>query len=137
MHSFLTPEPVTIEVRNSAGSVLIDLADITTSTVDVVAGPSHPLGFLDDVIRAAKAQLVGGRPAGRSDEGYDSGYGADRAVDDPAERVRVCLREHGTGGDCWTVMVDTDPGREGWKCTFTGHIPAPAGCGVRVQSESA
>lgn len=137
MHSFLTPEPVTIEVRNSAGSVLIDLADITTSTVDVVAGPSHPLGFLDDVIRAAKAQFVGGRPAGRSDEGYDSGYGADRPLDDPAERVRVDLRQHGTGGESSTLIVDTDPAREGWKSSFTVHITAPAGSGVRVQTQSA
>jgi hypothetical protein len=136
MHTFLTPEPITVEVRNSAGSVLIDLADVTTSTVDVVAGPSHPLGFLDDVIRAAKAQFVGARSGG-----YDSGLGgadgADRPVDDPVERVRVDLRQHGPGGESATLIVDTDPARDGWKSSFTVHITAPAGSGVRVQTQSA
>src|SRR6185312_2892238 len=73
----------------------------------------------------------------RSDEGYDSGYGADRPVDDPAERVRVDLRQHGTGGESSTLIVDTDPAREGWKSSFTVHITAPAGSGVRVQTQSA
>ena len=136
MHTFLTPEPITVEIRNSAGSVLIDLADVTTSTVDVVAGPSHPLGFLDDVIRAAKAQFVGTRSGG-----YDSGLGgadtADRPVDDPAERVRVDLRQHGPGGESTTLIVDTDPARDGWKSSFTVHITAPAGSDVRVQTQSA
>ena len=31
MHTFLTPEPLTIEIRNSAGSVQVDLADVTTT----------------------------------------------------------------------------------------------------------
>jgi hypothetical protein len=141
MHSFLTPEPITIEIRNSAGSVRVDLADVTTSTVDVVAGPSHPLGFLDDVIRAAKAQFVGGRPGGRAEGGYegryDGDYGPDRPAEDPAERVRVDLRQHGTGGESATLIVDTDPAREGWKSSFTVHVTAPAGSGVRVQTQSA
>ncbi len=136
MQTFLTPEPITIEIRNSAGSVLVDLADVTTSTVDVVAGPSHPLGFLDDVIRAAKAQFAGARSGG-----YDNGFGgsgeADRPLDDPTERVRVDLRQHGTGGESATLIVDTDPAREGWKSAFTVHVTAPAGSGVRVQTQSA
>jgi hypothetical protein len=135
MHTFLTPEPITIEIRNSAGSVLVDLADVTTSTVDVVAAPSHPLGFLDDVIRAAKAQFAGARTGG----GYDSGAGGygEKPVDDPAERVRVDLRQHGTGGESATLIVDTDPARDGWKSAFTVHVTAPAGSGVRVQTQSA
>ncbi len=137
MHSFLTPEPVTIEIRNSAGSVQVDLADVTTSTVDVVAGPSHPLGFLDDVIRAARAQFTGGRAGGRGDEGHEPGYGADRPVDDPTERVRVDLRQPGTGGESARLIVDTDPARDGWKSSFTVHVTAPAGSGVRVQTQSA
>lgn len=135
MHSFLTPEPVTIEIRNSAGSVLVDLADVTTSSVDVVAGPSHPLGFLDDVIRAAKAQFVGGRSGG--DDGLGGSYRDDRPLDDPAERVRVDLRQHGAGGESATLIVDTDPARDGWKSSFTVHVTAPAGSGVRVQTQSA
>ncbi|HEY5881919.1 MAG TPA: DUF4097 family beta strand repeat-containing protein [Nakamurella sp.] len=135
MHTFLTPEPVTIEIRNSAGSVLVDLADVTTSSVDVVAGPSHPLGFLDDVIRAAKAQFVGGRSGG--DDGPGGGYRDDRPLDDPAERVRVDLRQQGAGGESTTLIVDTDPARDGWKSSFTVHVTAPAGSGVRVQTQSA
>jgi hypothetical protein len=136
MHTFLTPEPVTIEIRNSAGSVLIDLADVTTSTVDVVAGPSHPLGFLDDVIRAAKAQFVGARSGG-PDANADHGWGADVPTDDPAERVRVDLRPGGSEGGASTLIVDTDPARDGWKSSFTVHVTAPAGSGVRVQTQSA
>ena len=67
MHTFLTPEPITVEIRNASGEIRVDLADVATTTVDVVASTSHPLGFLDDVIRAAKSQFsdkafAGGRP---------------------------------------------------------------------------
>ncbi|WP_395725739.1 DUF4097 family beta strand repeat-containing protein [Nakamurella sp.] len=135
MQTFLTPEPITIEIRNSAGSVQVDLADVTTSTIDVVPGPSHPLGFLDDVIRAAKAQFAGARSGGA--DSAPSGYREDRPLDDPTERVRVDLRQHGDGGESTTLIVDTDPARDGWKSAFTVHITAPAGSGVRVQTQSA
>lgn len=136
MQTFLTPEPVTIEIRNSAGSVLVDLADVTTSTVDVVAGPSHPLGFLDDVIRAAKAQFAGARTSVYENSYSGAGFG-DRPADDPTERVRIDLRQHGAGGESATLVVDTDPARDGWKSAFTVHVTAPAGSGVRVQTQSA
>ena len=45
MHTFLTPDPITIEVRNSSGEVRLDLADVTTTTVEVTASASHPFGF--------------------------------------------------------------------------------------------
>lgn len=135
MQTFLTPEPITIEIRNSAGSVQVDLADVTTSTVDVVSGPSHPLGFLDDVLRAAKAQFAGARSGGS--DGGPGGYRDDRPLDDPTERVRVDLRQHGAGGESATLIVDTDPARDGWKSAFTVHVTAPAGSGVRVQTQSA
>ena len=51
MQTFLTPEPITIEIRNASGEIRVDLADVATTTVDVVAATSHPLGFLDDVIQ--------------------------------------------------------------------------------------
>lgn len=135
MQTFLTPQPITIEIRNSAGAVQIDLADVTTSTVDVVPAQSHPLGFLDDVIRAAKAQFAGSRSGGS--EGGPGGYRDDRPLDDPTERVRVDLRQHGAGGESATLIVDTDPARDGWKSAFTVHVTAPAGSGVRVQTQSA
>ena len=134
MQTFLTPEPITIEIRNSAGSVQVDLADVTTSTVDVVPGPSHPLGFLDEVIRAAKAQFAGSRSGGEPMPGGDRD---DRPLDDPAERVRVDLRPRAAGGGSPTLIVDTDPARDGWKSAFTVHVTAPAGSGVRVQTQSA
>lgn len=135
MQTFLTPEPIIIEIRNSAGSVQVDLADVTTSTVDVVSGPSHPLGFLDEVIRAAKAQFAGARSGGV--DGGAAGYRDDRPLEDPVERVRVDLRQHGAGGESATLIVDTDPARDGWKSAFTVHITAPAGSGVRIQTQSA
>ena len=33
--------------------------------------------------------------------------------------------------------MDTDPARDGWKSAFTVHVTAPAGSGVRVQTQSA
>lgn len=135
MQTFLTPEPITVEIRNSAGSVQVDLADVTTSTVDVVPGPSHPLGFLDDVIRAAKAQFVGSRSGGP--DGMPGGDRDARPLDDLADRVRVDLRPRTAGGGSPTLIVDTDPARDGWKSAFTVHVTAPAGSGVRVQTQSA
>lgn len=148
MHTFLTPEPITIEIRNASGEIRVDLADVATTTVDVVAATSHPLGFLDDVIRAAKAQFVGDRQAyagGRSRFDPDA-VGFDGNVpDDPNERVRVEHRpavapsgDSGSGpSGAGTVIVDTDPARDGWKSSFTVHVTAPTGSGIRIQSQSA
>ena len=143
MHTFLTPEPITVEIRNASGEIRIDLADVTTTTVDVIASASHPLGFLDDVIRAAKTQFAGDRRAfsgggkGRFDESFDGDGGS--PADDPTERVRVDLREStanpGTGSS--TLIVDTDPARDGWKSSFTVHVTAPTASGIRIQSQSA
>jgi hypothetical protein len=152
MHTFLTPEPITIEIRNASGEIRVDLADVTTTTVDVVAGQAHPFGFLDDVFRAvaAKAQAagVGGGKSRFDTAGYDrpgfdpSGFGGADAVDDPTERVRVDLREPATGTEsgtpgATTLIVDTDPARNGWKSSFTVHVTAPTGSGIRIQSQAA
>ena len=56
MHTFLTPEPITLEIRNASGEIRVDLADVATTTVDVVATSSHPFGFLDDVFRAVASK---------------------------------------------------------------------------------
>ena len=193
MQTFLTPEPITIEIRNASGEIRVDLADVATTTVDVVAATSHPLGFLDDVIRAAKAQFAGSR------SGFDSGsagFDSDTTQDDPTERVRIEHRPgarrttvtdldmdlgtavgrtvdsapvdsppvHGLSEDGLsedgaaesdavlgdspdrdtasaasggTVIVDTDPARDGWKSSFTVHVTAPLASGIRIQSQSA
>lgn len=139
MHTFLTPEPITVEIRNASGDIRVDLADVASTTVDVVAGTSHPLGFLDDLIRTAKSQFVGdrktfsgGRP--RFDLAGDSGGDA---AQDPLERVRVDLRQPIDGQGAVTLVVDTDPARNGWKSSFSVHVTAPRHSGIRIQSQSA
>src|SRR4029077_8403699 len=140
MHTFLTPEPITIEIRNASGEIRVDLADVATTTVDVVAGSAHPFGFLDDVFRAvaAKAQFVGDRKTSAGDrQDFDSpasGFGGDSGPADPAERVRIehrppVLGDPADGASApdaiGTLIVDTDPARDGWKSSFTVHITAP------------
>jgi hypothetical protein len=151
MHTFLTPEPITIEIRNASGEIRVDLADVATTTVDVVAATSHPLGFLDDVIRAAKAQFAGDRQAyggGRSRfDSASTGFESDTMQDDPTERVRIEHRPPSAPADidgtapvgvgAGTLIVDTDPARDGWKSSFTVHITAPTASGIRIQSQSA
>ena len=145
MHTFLTPEPITLEIRNASGEIRVDLADVATTTVDVVATSSHPFGFLDDVFRAVaskgaqfgvdrKAFAGGGRP--RFDRpGFDDSTGG--AGDDPAERVRVDLRQPADGAGAATLIVDTDTARDGWKSSFLVHVTAPIASGIRIQSQSA
>jgi len=143
MHTFLTPDPITIEVRNSSGEVRLDLADVTTTTVEVTASASHPFGFLDDVFRA----VAGGRQSNGARRGFDvrsaedqddyHRYEADQDDIDPAERVLVDLRETTGEGRGGTLIVDTDRARQGWRSSFAVHITAPTGSGVRVQTQSA
>ena len=84
---FLTPEPITVEIRNAAGDVRVDLVDATTdgpsashlTTVEVLsAGGSQPLGFLDDIFKAVNSGRLGEelRSAfGRRDSGDGTGGG--------------------------------------------------------------
>ncbi len=139
MHTFLTPDPITVEIRNASGEIRVDLADVASTTVDVVASTSHPLSFLDDLIRTAKSQFVGDR---KSFAGERSGFGspADAGsdfADDPVERVRVDLRPAMDEQGAATLIVDTDPARNGWKTSFTVHVTAPRHSGIRIQSQSA
>jgi hypothetical protein len=157
MQTFLTADPITIEIRNASGEIRVDLADVVTTTVDVVAATSHPLGFLDDVIRAAKAQFAGSR------SGFDSGsagFDNDAAPVDPTDRVRIEFRQpaprssviDASGADAagadaagadvglagaGRLIVDTDPARDGWKSSFSVHVTAPTASGIRIQSQSA
>jgi|GEM_PF-1358766 len=143
MQTFLTPEPITIEIRNAAGEIRVDLADVTTTTVDVVATAAHPFGFLDDVFRAvaSKTQFAGDRKAFAGggnrfgETSFDSDTGS--TPDDPSERVRVDLREAANGEGTATLIVDTDPARDGWRSAFTVHVTAPVASGIRIQSQSA
>lgn len=122
MHTFLTPDPITVEVRNAAGAVHIDLADVTTTTVDITPAGGHPFGFIDDLLRSVDSF----RRSSNSTEGSEA--------DDPTERVRVGLQNEDAGG---TLIVDSDPARDGWRSAFTIRITAPARSGVRVQTQSA
>ena len=131
MHTFLTPEPITIEIRNASGEIRVDLADVATTTVDVVAATSHPLGFLDDVIRAAKAQFAGDRPgvrrsvdpdstrpsvepASTSDAGSHGRPDRNGSASNtgPADRTveTSTVRDSPAGTRAEPLIVDTDPG---------------------------
>jgi len=139
MHTFLTPDPITLEIRNAAGETQIMLADTQTTTVVVTPITSHPLGFLDDVFKA----FGGGRGHGRGRQFGTRGPGGDAdpmneadaqraALDDIADAVRV---EH-RPGEHSTVIVDTDPAKDGWRSAFTVTVTAPAGSNIRVQAQS-
>ena len=137
MHTFLTPEPITLEIRNAAGETQIVLTDTQTTTVVVTPSTSHPLGFLDDVFKA----FGGGRGLGRQfggrgpwgEQPADAGATQQAVMDDIVAAVRVEHRD----GDNATVMVDTDPARDGWRSSFTVTVTAPTGSHIRLQSQSA
>jgi hypothetical protein len=117
VHTYLTPEPITCEVRNAAGAVTVALTDTSRTTVEVIAVDDSPGGFLDDVIRSVSGWGVAD----------DSVPGA---ADDPAGDVVVTF-------DANKLMVDTEPARRRWHTGFIIRIAAPAGSGVRIRSESA
>jgi len=137
MHTFLTPEPITLEIRNAAGEIQIVLTDTQTTTVTVNAGTSHPLGFLDDVFKAfggvgrgfARGRQFG--PFGEQQPPTEPDS-QQAMMDDIAAAARVEHRE----GDHSTVIVDTDPARDGWRSAFNVSVTAPTGSNIRVQSQS-
>ncbi len=145
MHTFLTPDPITLEIRNAAGDIQIELTDTQTTTVSVTPVTSHPLGFLDDVLKAFGgrghqfANRIGSQFGERGPFG-DQRTATDRThpgpdgstLTDVADLVRVEHRD----GDSPTVIVDTDPARDGWRSGFTVTVTAPAGSNIRVQSQS-
>lgn len=133
MQTFSTANPITIEVRNAAGEILIDLTDTDQTSVDVTPAGGHPLGFVDDIVRNLGATGWGpfGAPGGRSAAWADPSSGEPA---DPLDQVRIELAQRGAGS---TLIVDTDPATAGWRSAFTVRITAPARCGVRVQSRSA
>jgi hypothetical protein len=133
MTIFTTPDPITIEVRNAAGSVTVDLVDTVTTTVDIQVTGSNPFGFLDDLARAFRRPTPPppGGPLGTEASEAGPGRGDTEAI---LERVRVDLVQR-DGGD--TLIVDTDPAARAWRSGFAIHISAPTGSGVRVATQSA
>ena len=139
MHTFLTPDPITVEIRNASGEIRVDLADVATTTVDVV--PARRIHSASWTTSSAPSPPRPSRsaPAGRAPRvRRPTAFGGADTLDDPTERVRVDLREapEGRPGSA-TLIVDTDPARDGWKSAFTVHVTAPAASGVRIQSQSA
>ncbi|MBM9466759.1 DUF4097 family beta strand repeat-containing protein [Nakamurella leprariae] len=131
MKTFLTPDPVVVEVRNAAGTVVVDLTGDhdhvhdtgpVTATVEVTGGAAF--GVVDELLRSF---LPG---AGTSGPGTADG-------ESPEDRARIELREARAGGDRPVLLVDTDPARTGWRSAFTVRITAPPGSDVRGQSQSA
>jgi hypothetical protein len=115
LHSFATPEPTTLEIRNASGDVVVTLTDTASTSVEVTAVQGQGFEFLDRVLRN-----VPWNPGGDPDAG----------AGDPAGRVRV---EERNG----TIVIDTDTARPGWRSSFLIVVTAPVGSGVRVQSQSA
>lgn len=143
MKSFLTPDPITLEIRNAAGEIQILLTDTQLTTIEVRGGSSNPLGFLDDVFKA----FGGGRSRGRGRSSGSRGgpFGEQSAGDvapsgvdtvetltDLTDLVRIEQRE----GDQPAILIDTDPAREGRRISFTVVITAPLHSGIRVQAQS-
>jgi len=129
MHTFLTPDPITCEIRNSAGEVIIELADTSTTTVDLAVSDGHPLSFIgnntvvNDVLRAVD------RWRGNAPDG--TGENPDGAVEtDQLELVNVQFSDG-------RLIVDTDPARNGLFSAFTVRISLPNGSSVRAKTHSA
>lgn len=140
MHTFLTPEPVTLEIRNAAGEVRVVLTDTPTTTVEITPVTSHPLGFLDDVFKSFGGSFGGAPFGGRGGRGMarmrQFGLGGDETsttAEDVAAAARVEHRPTGSGG---TIEIDTDPARDGWRSSFTVLVTAPNGSSVRVKAQS-
>lgn len=115
MNTFLTPEPIVVEIRNAAGTVTVDLSDdVTTTTVAVEQLPGVS-GFLGEIVAGLRHQPP--PAAGATDD------------------VRVDLRLQDSGTS--VLIVDTDPARAGWRTSFAVTVTAPSRSGVRVQSQSA
>jgi hypothetical protein len=135
MFVFTTPDPITVEVRNAAGSITVELSDSTTTTVDLTVTSGHSLGFLDDIARAFRRP---GSPSGAPDDfgagGAPGAGGWERTDEAILDRVRVDLVER---DGHQTLIVDTDPAARAFRTGFTVRIAAPTGSGVRIASQSA
>ena len=141
MHTFLTPEPVTLEIRNAAGDVRVVLTDTATTTIEVVPATSHPMGFLDDMLKS----FGGGRGLGRVRQFGRGGALSEFAqrpeqsstAEDLADSVRVEHRPRdGDASKSDTVEIDSHPARDGWRSSFAITVTAPTGSNIRLKSQS-
>lgn len=130
MHTFLTPEPITCEIRNAAGEIAIELADVTTTTVEVILSANPAFGFLDDMFKAVNRW--GNKPGANSAESpFD---------EDPTEKIKVEFQPAPDGGDAnerGVLILDTDPARGMMRNAFIIRITAPRNSSVRARTESA
>jgi hypothetical protein len=117
MHSYLTPEPITCEIRNGGGAVKVDLTDTSMTTVEIITADSEPGGLLDDVIRTVSGW--GNRPEP-----------APGLSDDATDDVVVEFENN-------KLIVDSEPARRRWHTGFIVRITAPTASGVRARTESA
>jgi DUF4097 and DUF4098 domain-containing protein YvlB len=108
VQTYLTPNPITCEVRNASGAVTVELTDSPTTTVELV--PSQPNGFFDDVLRTM--------------------WGPAASAEDVTEAVIVEFNDD-------KLIVDTEPARRQFHTGFIVRISAPSGSGIRTRSESA
>ena len=117
MHNYLTPEPITCEIRNGSGAVKIDLTDTSMTTVEIITTDDQPGGFLDDMIRTVSGW--GNRPEP-----------APGLADDATDDVVVEFQNN-------KLIIDSEAARRRWHCGFIIRISAPSGSGVRARTESA
>ncbi len=117
MHRYLTPVPITCDVRNAAGAVTVDLTDTSMTTVEVITADDAPGGFLDDVIRSVSGRLAPAEPT-------------PGLTDDATDDVLVEF-ENGR------LVVDSDAAHRRWRTGFIVRVTAPIGSGVRARTETA
>ena len=122
MRSYLTEQPITVEIRDDHGDVRVELTDTDTTTVSVTEVAGHPFGFLDDLFTTFPTSWRRSRQ--RADGGGDT-----------TERVRIDYELIPGGGGL--LIVDTRPAAQTWRAAFAVTVTAPAGSGVRVQTRSA
>ncbi|AZI58079.1 hypothetical protein EH165_07930 [Nakamurella antarctica] len=142
--SFLTPAPIFCEIRNAAGDITINLAEVSMTTVEIIlVGPSvQGLGFLEDMVKTMSRW--GGRAAPSSPFAPNSGNDTD-----PAERATVVFHEASNADSragsaeaapatqLGVLVVDTAAARSIGHQAFSVRVTAPMNSSIRVHSESA
>lgn len=132
MHSFPTPDPITVEVRNASGDIHVTLADTDQTTVDVTLMAAGALGVVDDIVRAFGGRRGDETEPNRRSRWWEAPSGPEAA--DLLARVRVELARRDDGE---TLIVDTDPASRGWRTAFGVRITAPLDSGIRINAQSA
>ncbi len=129
MNTYLTPGPIVCEIRNPHGEIVIDLADVSITTVEATISDHNPTGFLDDVVRVVKGW---GRP-GQAEPETDP-------TQSPADEVHIDFRaanDPAATGSHGTLVVDAQAAARQFRSGFLIRITAPTGSSIRAQSETA